>query len=395
MINREQKQQLEMMLSLQPAVGLLGPRQVGKTTLARSIADSRPSLYLDLESPLDQAKLADPLAFFAAYQDTFIVLDEIHRAPGLFQPLRGIIDEGRRQGRETGRFLVLGSASLDLLQQSSETLAGRIGYMELGPFSATEIQVEMAEQERLWLRGGFPKSYLASNEAASVSWRQDFIRSYLERDIAQLGPRIPAETLRRFWTMLAHNQGQPFNAAQLAGSLGVSGVTVGRYLDLMVDLLLVRRLSPWMSNAGKRLVRSPKTYIRDCGLAHALLNIGTMDVLLGHPVAGATWEGLVIENLLTHLPFGADAGFYRTSGGAEVDLVLSLPPQDLWAIEIKRSMAPKPERGFHLACEDLQPSARFVVYPGLERFSLGANLTAISLPDIVKELRRVTSRPLC
>ena len=387
MIEREQKQQLETMLSLQPAVGLLGPRQVGKTTLARAIADSRPSLYLDLESPYDRAKLADPLAFFSAYPNTFIVLDEIHRAPELFQPLRGIIDEGRRNGLESGRFLVLGSASLELLQQSSETLAGRIGYMDLGPFSATEIPTEMAEQQRLWLRGGFPKSYLASSEAASLSWRQDFIRTYLERDIAQLGPRIPAETLRRFWTMLAHNQGQLFNAARIAGSIGVSGVTVGRYLDLMVDLLLVRRLSPWMSNLGKRLVRSPKVYVRDCGLVHALLNIGTQDALFGHPVAGSSFEGLVIENILTRLPFGADAGFYRTSGGAEVDLVVSLPPNDLWAIEIKMSMAPKPERGFHIGCEDIQPTERFVVYPGKERFPLGPNITAISLPDILKELR--------
>jgi predicted AAA+ superfamily ATPase len=388
MINRELKHQLEQMLNHQPAVGLLGPRQVGKTTLARSIADCRPSLYLDLESPLDRAKLSDPLAFFSAYPDTLIVLDEIHRAPELFQTLRGVIDEGRRQGKETGRFLVLGSASLELLQQSSESLAGRIGYLELGPFSSTEIPPTIAEKERLWLRGGFPRSYLASSEESSVLWRQDFIRTYLERDIAQLGPRIPAETLRRFWTMLAYNQGQALNAARIAGSLGVSGMTVGRYLDLLVDLLLVRRLSPWMSNTGKRLVRSPKIYVRDCGLVHALLNIGTQEALLGNPVAGSTWEGLVIENLLTNLPFGANAGFYRTSAGAEIDLVLSLPPNDLWAIEIKRSLAPKPEKGFHIACDDLQPSARFVVYPGEERFPLGPNLTAISLPDMVKELRK-------
>lgn len=386
LIHRELKDKVEKMLEHQPAVGLLGPRQVGKTTLAHEIAAERFSMYLDLENPLDQAKLSDPLAFFSAYQDTFIVLDEIQRAPGLFQPLRGIIDEGRRRGREAGRFLILGSASIELLQQSSETLAGRIGYVELGPFSAIEIPDERAEQDRLWLRGGFPKSYLAPDEPTSLSWRQDFIRSYLERDIAQLGPRIPAEILRRFWTMLAHNQGQPLNAAQIAGSLGVSGVTVGRYLDLMVDLLLVRRLTPWMSNAGKRLMRSPRVYIRDCGLAHALLNIGTMDALLGHPVAGGTWEGLVIENLLTHLPFGADARFYRTAGGAEIDLVLSLPPNELWAVEIKRSMEPKVGRGFHQACEDLNPTACFVVYPGSDQFSLGPKVTAIGLPELLKIL---------
>jgi uncharacterized protein len=389
-IERELRQKVESMLRLQPAVALLGPRQVGKTTLAHEIAADRPSLYLDLENPLDQAKLTDPLSFFAAYPDLFIVLDEIHRAPGLFQPLRGIIDKGRRQGKEAGRFLILGSASLDLLKQSSETLAGRIGYVELGPFSAAEISQAAQDQDRLWLRGGFPKSYLALDEPASLSWRQDFILSYLERDIAQLGPRIPAETLRRFWTMLAHTQGQPFNAARIGGALGVSGVTASRYLDLMVDLLLVRRLSSWVSNVGKRLVRSPKIYIRDCGIVHALLNIGTLDTLLGHPVAGGSWEGLVIENLLNHLPFGADAGFYRTAGGAEVDLVLSIPPKTLWAIEIKRSMSPKPERGFHVACDDLQPTASFVVYPGAEQFSVGSNVTAIGLSGLMQKLKAMT-----
>jgi len=276
-----------------------------------------------------------------------------------------------------------------LLQQSSESLAGRIGYLELAPFFVNEIPSGTAEQQRLWLRGGFPRSYLASDEAASLFWRQDFIRTYLERDIAQLGPRIPAETLRRFWTMLAHNQGQPFNAAQLAGALGVSGMTVGRYLDLMVDLLLVRRLSPWTSNVGKRLVRSPKVYVRDCGLVHALLNIGTFDSLLGHPIGGSSWEGFVIENLLMHLPFGADAGFYRTSAGAEIDLILSIPPSELWAVEIKRSMAPKVERGFHLACDDIQPTARFVVYPGIEQFPLGKNITAISLQGLLQKLAKL------
>jgi uncharacterized protein len=385
MIPRQLTDRLKAMLSQEPAVGLLGPRQAGKTTLALEIADRVASVYLDLESPRDRAKLTDPFAFLDAHREELVVLDEIHRMPDLFGVLRGIIDEGRRRVKEHGRFLILGSGSLDMLRQSSESLAGRIGYLELGPLSAIEVASDQI-QSRLWLRGGFPRSYLAPDDVTSLSWRQNFIRTYLERDIAQLGPRIPAETLRRFWTMLAHNQGQPFNAARIAGALGISGMTAGRYLDLMVDLLLVRRLSPWLSNTGKRLVRSPKVYVRDCGLTHALLNIDTLDTLLGHPVAGASWEGLVIENILMNLPPAAEAGFYRTSNGAEIDLVVSIPPHKLLAIEVKRSAAPSLERGFHIACDDLQPTAAFVVYPGVERFPLASDIIAISLPQLIDEL---------
>lgn len=389
MIKREQESKIQSLLTLQPAVALLGPRQVGKTTLAHELAGTRKSIYLDLESPLDNAKLSDPLSFFTAYADTFVVLDEVHRAPALFPVLRGLIDQGRRTGNENGRFLILGSGSLDLLQQSSETLAGRIAYLELSPFSASEIKATREEQENLWLRGGFPKSFLAQDDNSSLSWRQDFIRTYLERDVPQLGPRIPAETLRRFWTMLAHNQGQTLNAAKLAGSLGVSGTTVARYLDLMVDLMLVRRLQPWLNNTGKRLVRSPKIYVRDCGLVHALLNVGAYDQLLGHPVAGSSFEGLVIENLLSHLPFGSDTGFYRTSAGAEIDLVISMPPDELWAIEIKRNMVPQPTRGFFQACDDLKPTAKFIVYPGKEEFNVGENILALGLPNLLTRLKSI------
>ena len=386
MIIREQQQLVIDALNRQPAVGLLGPRQVGKTTLAKAIAAEHPSIYLDLESPIDRAKLSDPVAFFNAYPDQLIVLDEIQRMPDLFQTLRGVIDEGRRRGRKTGRFLILGSASLDLLKQTSESLAGRIAYIEMASLAVTEIPQTSAAQNQLLLRGGFPPSYLAKNDPDSISWRQDFIRTYLERDVPLFGPRVPAETLRRFWTMLAHNQGQPFNAARLASALGISSVSIGRYLDLLVDLLLVRRLSPWMSNVGKRLVRSPKVYVRDSGLVHALLNIVTLETLFGHPVAGESFEGFVIENLLTHLPFGAHAGFYRTSAGAEIDLVLSLPSGKLWAIEIKRNLAPKPERGFYHACEDLQPMESFIVYPGSDCFPLSDGLTAISLPALIEKI---------
>jgi predicted AAA+ superfamily ATPase len=388
MIERALKSAVAGMLRRHAAVGLLGPRQAGKTTLALEIAASRSVVYLDLESESDRAKLADAEHYLGRHEDRLVILDEIQRAPGLFQTLRGLIDAGRRRGRRTGRFLILGSASLDLLQQSAESLAGRIAYIELAPFDALEVRGGRSERERLWLRGGFPDSFLAGTDAASLEWRQAFIRTYLERDVPQLGPRIPAETLRRFWTMLAHAQGGTLNAARLASGLGISGQSVVRYLDLLADLLLVRRLAPWTANVGKRLVRSPKVYIRDSGIAHALLGFGDLDTLLGHPVAGPSWEGFAIENLVAAAPPGTQSGFYRTAGGAEADLVLALAPARLWAIEIKRNLAPKPERGFHEACADLGAGKRLIVYPGEERFSVGPGMEAIGLTELMHELRR-------
>ena len=251
-----------------------------------------------------------------------VILDEIHRVPGLFEPLRGIIDQRRREGRRAGHFLLLGSASIDLLRQTGETLAGRVAYCEMQPLNVREAAGLDADD--LWHRGGMPDSLLATNDAGSFEWRFDFIRTYLERDIPALGPRIPGETLRRFWTMLAHDQGQPFNAALLARSLGLSGRTVGRYLDLMVDLLLVRRLVSWRRNVGKRLVKAPRSYLRDSGICHALLGIESFDTLLGHPVVGGSWEGFVIENILSGVPPHVSCAYYRTVGGAEIDLVLEL-----------------------------------------------------------------------
>lgn len=388
MIKRALRSVVAGMLRRHAAVGLLGPRQAGKTTLALEIAAGRPNVYLDLESESDRAKLADAGHYLGRYEDRLVILDEIQRAPGLFQTLRGLIDAGRRRGRRTGRFLILGSASLDLLQQSAESLAGRIAYVELAPFDALEVRDGRRERERLWLRGGFPDSFLAGTDAASLEWRQAFIRTYLERDVPQLGPRIPAETLRRFWTMLAHAQGGTLNAARLASGLGISGQSIVRYLDLLADLLLVRRLAPWTANVGKRLVRSPKVYVRDSGIAHALLGIGDLDTLLGHPVAGPSWEGFAIENLVAAAPPGTQAGFYRTAGGAEADLVLALAPARLWAIEIKRSLAPKAERGFREACADLGATKRLIVYPGEERFSVGPGMEAIGLTELMHELRR-------
>jgi predicted AAA+ superfamily ATPase len=386
MIERRIKQRLVEAIDDAPAVALLGPRQVGKTTLAQEIGDTRPSIYLDLESSADRAKLADPEAYLASHEDELVILDEVHRAPELFQSLRGLIDRGRRKGKKAGRFLLLGSASVDLLQQSGESLAGRISYLELGPFDALEAPA--SDLETLWVRGGFPSSFLASSDATSFRWRQDFIRTYLERDIPQLVPRLPAETLRRLWTMLAHNQSELLNAANLARALAIDNKTVARYLDLLVDLLLVRRLQPWHSNAGKRLVKSPKVYVRDSGIVHALLRLPTREDVLGHPVVGGSWEGFVIESLVATAPEGTDASFYRTSAGAEIDLLLTLPGDVLWAVEVKRGSVPKVGRGFHQACADLKPAKTFVVYGGTERFPLDSRTQAIGLSELAAQLCR-------
>ncbi|MFC3528030.1 ATP-binding protein [Paracoccus mangrovi] len=384
MIERRITDTLKSLLDDSPAVALLGPRQVGKTTLAQELGNTRPSLYLDLESDADRAKLADPELYLSAHEDKLMILDEVQRMPGLFQPLRGLIDRGRRKGLRTGRLLLLGSASIDLLRQSGETLAGRIAYLELAPLDAMEVPT--ADLDRLWLRGGFPDSFLAKDDQASLRWRRDFIRTYLERDIPALGPRIAAETLRRFWTMLAHRQSGLSNAAELARALGVDAKTVASYLDLLVDLMLVRRLEPWHSDTGKRLVKSPRIYVRDTGILHALLGLTTLDDVLGHPVAGASWEGLVIETAHDLMPDDTQAQFYRSGAGAEVDLVLTLPGGAIWAVEIKRSLAPKAERGFYHACEDLTPARRIIVYPGTEAFPQGNGIEVLPLHQFGQEL---------
>jgi uncharacterized protein len=373
-------------LSVHPAVALLGPRQVGKTTLARAIGATLPSVYLDLEDPADREKLADPALFLRGYVDKLVIIDEIQNAPDLFAVLRGLIDQGRREGRKTGRFLLLGSASIELLRQSGESLAGRIAYRELKPLDITEVGADGAAAESLWIRGGFPESYLAAREANSLDWRRDFLRTYLTRDIPALGPRIPTETLRRLWTMLANNQGTPLNAAKLASNLSVSAPTVQRYVDLLVELLLVRRLQPFHVNTAKRLVKTPKVYVRDSGLLHALLTIADRDTLFGHPVVGASWEGYVIETLIACAPDWATPFFYRTATGNEIDLVLELPGGELWAIEIKRSLTPKVEAGFHIACEDLKPARRFVVYGGTEAYPMPHGIEAVGLHDLASRL---------
>jgi predicted AAA+ superfamily ATPase len=385
MLPRRLSARLNHLLRHSPAVVLLGPRQAGKTTLALRIAETRPSVYLDLEDETDRLKLSDPVRYFADHERELVILDEVHRLPELFQRLRGVIDRGRRSGKPNGQFLLLGSAAMDLLRQSGESLAGRISYLELGPFDALEVPLD--QLDRLWVRGGFPRSFLADNDDLSMEWRRDFIRTYLERDIPQFGSRIPAETLRRFWTMLAHNQSQRFNAAELASGLGVDGKTTASYLDLLVDLLLVRRLPAWHRNVGKRLVKSPKVYVRDSGIVHALLGIRDKETLLGHPVAGPSWESFVTETLIAAAPDGTEAHYYRTATGTEIDLLLTLPGGKLWAIEIKRSSAPSVERGFHLACADLKPNKRFVVYSGSEHFPLNADTDVIGLSELGRALQ--------
>ncbi len=372
-----------------PVVAILGPRQVGKTTLAkviaRSIAPDR-TQYLDLEFPPDRSRLSDPAEYFETHRGSLIILDEIQRVPELFAVLRGVVDRRREAGERFGQFLVLGSASMELLRQSSESLAGRISHLELTPVGIGEVPDTTADLDRLWRRGGFPDSLLAPDDDASLAWRRAFLRTYLERDIPMFQPQAPSETLRRFWTMLAHNQGQQLNAARIAAGLGVSGQSVARYLDLMVDLLLVRRLQPWSGNVGKRLVKSPKVYVRDSGLVHALLGLGSQDDLLGHPVVGGSWEGLVLENLI------AAAGdrvvsFYRTARGAEIDLVVEGPGDRKLAVEIKRSSAPSVSRGFRVGCGDLKVAESVVVYPGAEQFPLGGGVTAMSPVAAVRWLR--------
>ncbi|MEZ4901793.1 MAG: ATP-binding protein [Spirosomataceae bacterium] len=390
MIKRNTTLEIAQLLEEFPAVGVLGPRQVGKTTLAQELADtmSPQPVYLDLESPRDRAKLSEPEAYFELHQHQLIILDEIQRIPELFSILRGVIDRRRRQGQKTGQFLILGSASLDLLKQSSESLAGRIAYRELSGFNVSEIEVTPAARDQLWLRGGFPDSFLAKSDAASLRWRLNFINTYLEREVPQFGPRIPAVTLRRLWTMLAHSQGGQLNVAALGANLDIAAPTAKRYIELLEDLLLIRTLRPWSGNIGKRLVRTPKVYIRDSGLTHALLNLTSMDDLLGHPVVGASWEGFVIENLLSVLPPGLTPWFYRTSAGAEIDLVIEKNSQQRYAIEIKRSQAPSVSKGFYLGCEDLQATKQFVVYSGTERFPISKNVTALSLLEMMSEISR-------
>jgi len=380
MINRLLQEKAERSLTRYPVVGILGSRQVGKTTLAKMIENriKRKVIYLDLELPSDLNKLQDPELYLSRLEDTLVIIDEIQRMPSLFPLLRALVD----RKRTAGRFLILGSASPELIRHSSESLAGRIIYHELPPFSLAEIDYESIQ--KLWLRGGYPRSYLPRSNDDSFTWREAFIKTYLEMDIPQLGIRIPAQQLRRFWTMIAHSHGQLWNASKIAGSLGVSAPTVRSYLDILEDTFIVRQIQPYHSNIKKRLIKSPKVYIRDSGLLHTLLNLWTIEDLQGHPALGSSWEGFIVEQILANLPGKWQTYFYRTVAGAEIDLILFDSRHKPVAVEIKYSIGPKVDRGFWNAYEDLSCKKGYVIYPGIESYPLGKNVVTLPVKDLTR-----------
>ena len=371
-----------------PVVVLLGVRQVGKTTFAKAIAKGRKSIYLDLEDAEDLLKLSDPKSFLRAQSDKLVILDEIQRAPDLFMVLRGLIDENRQAGRKTGQFLLLGSASADLLRQSSESLAGRITYIDMTGLNILELDKPQHIQ-RLWLRGGFPDGYLAADDDAAMDWLEDLIRTYLERDIPQMGFQVPATRVRRLWTMLAHLQGESVNYSKLGANLEISSKTINHYIDILTDLLLVRRIEPWHANVKKRLVKSPRYYVRDSGVLHRLLGIGNYNALLSNPILGKSWEGFVVENIYSVLPRLAEIYFYRTAAGAEIDLVIKMPNAEVWAVEIKYGAAPKLGKHFNQTCKDVGATRKYVVYGGNDAFPIGNDVQMISLPKLLLEIKGI------
>lgn len=371
-------------IEITPAVVLLGARQVGKTTLAQTIAKQKASIYLDLESPEDLAKLADPNRFLQDNNDKLIIIDEIQCAPDLFAVLRGVIDKNRAAGKEGEQFLLLGSASMDLLRQSSESLAGRISYLEMSGLNALETSDDNVRN--LWLRGGLPDSYLAKSDTIAMQRLENIIRTYLERDIPQMGFRVAATRLRRLWTMLAHLQGETVNYSKLASNLEVDRKTVNHYIDILTELLLVRRIEPWSANVKKRLVKSPRYYVRNSGILHRLLGIGTYDALLSNPILGKSWEGFAIENIHSVLPRLAQTYFYRTATGAEIDLVIRMPNSEVWAAEIKHGVAPKVGKHFNRVCDDVGAVQKYIVYGGDDEFPVGKDTRVISLERLMQKL---------
>lgn len=393
MIHRTLEEQLIQGLKSMPVVVILGPRQVGKTTLALDFAKpllDKPVHYLDLELDSDLAKLDDAESYLRRFENQLLVIDEVQRKPDLFRIIRGLVDIRKRAGDKAGHFLLLGSASKELLQQSSETLAGRIRYLELTPFTVKELHQNDPlgfNVEKLWFRGGFPDSYLADSDSASWNWRQDFIKTYVEKDIPLFGPQVPATRMRRFWTMLAHYHGQQANLSDIGKSLEVTHTTIKTYLDTLQDFFMVRQLQPWSGNTKKRLVKTPKIYIRDSGLLHSLLTIQDFEHLLGHPVLGASWEGFVVETVLNSISTSWTPSYYRSSNQAEIDLVLEKSNQEVWAIEVKRSIAPSLSAGFHRACEDIGATKKWIVYSGKDRFPIKNETEVIGLIEFLGLLK--------
>lgn len=392
MIQREKYLHLAKALQTMPVVALIGSRQVGKTTLAMEVAKhtEKPVTYIDLESDADFNKLTDAEAYLQRFSNQLLIIDEVQRKPDLFRILRGIVDERKRNGEQTGHFLLLGSASADLIQKSSESLAGRIRYLELTPFTASELyenEKEAFHLERLWLRGGFPDSYLASNDQESWEWRRDFFATYVERDIPTMGIGVVSTQLKRFWKMLAHYHGNQINLSEFGRSLETSYTTIRNYLDLLTDFYMVRQLNPWSGNIKKRLVKSPKVYLRDSGILHSLLQLSSIDALFSHPVIGASWEGFVIENIINQLDERWEYNYYRTATQAEIDLVLHTPDNEIWAVEIKRTTAPKLKRGFYEACKDIQATHKWVISTSNEQYPLPEKVEVVGLIEFLNIIK--------
>ena len=370
-----------------PVVALLGCRQVGKTTLALEVSEKfkKETVYLDLQRTRDKSRLEQPELFLEKQEGKLLILDEIHLVPELFPVLRGMIDRRRRKGERNGHFLILGSASPELLKQSSESLAGRIAYLELDPFNVREAKESKVKDylDQLWVRGGFPDSFLAESDGASLEWRENFIRTYLKHDLPELSRNLPAELVYRLWRMLALDQGNALDLTKLSGNLSISTTTVRNYLDTLSDLFLVRQLRPWHGNTKKRMVKTPKVYVRDSGILHALAGIKDYDDLISHPLYGKSWKGFVIEQILQRMPNRIEATFYGTSAGAEIDLILEIPNKGIYAIEIKRTITPKISKGFRLGCEEIKPDKRFYVIPTKDSYPIDRETTAIGLEQLI------------
>ncbi|HPD64772.1 MAG TPA: ATP-binding protein [Bacteroidia bacterium] len=381
MIQREILQKIELLKNGFPAIAILGPRQCGKTTLAKYLADQIPSsIYLDLETDIDRLKLSKPELFFEANKNSIFFIDEIQMLPDLFRHLRSVIDKNA----VNGQFFLLGSASRDLVVKSSESLAGRVAFIEMNAFTMKEVQSVSNDVIKYWYRGGFPRSYLADNDFLSLEWRINFIKTFLERDIPQLGFQIPSTLALRLWKMSAHYHGQVVNFSSIANSLGISHNTVRKYLEILSETFMLRLLPPFVANVSKRLVKSPKLYIRDSGILHALLVVDNFNELMGHPLFGSSWEGMVIENILNHSDHW-NTGFYRTSNGAEIDLILQKGNTTI-AVECKANSAPVITRGFYESVELLNIQKAFIVAPVESSFPLSEKIWVCNLPEVLDKI---------